>query len=156
MKTLNYNSIGFFVFTVIILFAQNLSAQQNDKQEFLIKELDTLAKVTDQQSFENLVCSIILDEDFEYRNALKKAKASKKYYVFPNKKISEFEILKHFKKAARHSKSVQEFMDYFYSNKLDFMGQLNPEDLSSLYVVFRKGTLDAFLQKLDSSFSHLY
>lgn len=152
MKTLMQYPIKVYAILLLNLFALNLSAQQTDSPEPGSIQLDTVSIVANQESFENLVCDIVLNENFQYRKTLKHSKASKKYYVFADKRISEVEILKYFKKAARKSESIQEFISYFYEKKINFMEFINHKDISALYKTFRKGTLNAYLQRIDSAF----
>lgn len=144
---------------LLSLFTLNVSAQQNDKRverETETIQLDTVSLVANQQSFENLVCDIVLDENFKYKKALRKSKLTKRQYTFSDIRISETDILKQFKRAARRSESTADFIGYFYNKDMDILEKLNGNDIRLLYLTFHKGTLSEYFQELESAFGTIH
>jgi len=67
-----------------------------------------------------MVSNIVINEDFKYRKTLKEAKAEKNEYILRNTRISEVQILKNYKRAARRSELVEEYISCFQDRKSQF------------------------------------
>lgn len=156
MKTLNQNLIKIIALTIAGLFAITVDAQIHNKNEFGIIHLDTHTVVSNHHAFKGMVSQILSNKNFKYRKTLKHAKAVNKEYEFSNISISEVEILKHFKRAARNSESVEEFISYFRDRKLDFITVLEGSDISNLYFTIRQTTLNGHLDEWESAFGSNY
>ena len=132
------------------IFALNVNAQQTDGMQLNSFELDTVTIASSQQAFIHMVAEITTSHRFRYRKALRRSKTSNKLYVFSDMTISETQILKHFKKAARKSPSAEGFRSYFLENDLTFINLLDWRTISSLYTTMRKTTFNGYLDDLDS------
>lgn len=151
MTTLSHHTIKVYVILLLNLFAINLSAQENQINETRTVQLDTVSIVANQQSFKNMVCDIVFDQNFKYRKALRKSRLTKKEYVFSHKKVSETDILRQFKRSARKAETVSDFRDHIYRNDMEFIELLDMRDIRFLYVNFRKGTFNNYLSELDAA-----
>lgn len=151
MKTLTHNTLQVYTILLLNLFALNLSAQQNFKNESKTVRLDTVSIFGNQQSFRNMVCDIVLDENFKYRKALRNSRFTKEEFIFSEIRVSQTDILRQFKRAARKAETVSDFRDNIYKKNMEFIDLLDMRDISSLYVIFRKGTFNNFLSELDSA-----
>lgn len=149
MKTLNKYKKRVLLISMMAFFAMNAYAQQNRIGTTEVIRLDTISIVDSQKGFEEMVSKIILFENFKYREFLNESKVSDTYYNFSNNSISEVEILKHFKKAARRSESVDEFTSYFHDRNLSFIGMLDGNEISSLYTAIRKTSFNEYLNGLE-------
>tara|TARA_R110002020_G_C16259931_1_gene770395 strand:+ start:112 stop:582 length:471 start_codon:yes stop_codon:yes gene_type:complete len=156
MKTLNQNLKKIIGLMIAGLFAISVDAQINNEKEYGIINLDTLSVVSNKQAFKGMVSKIISNKKFKYRKTLKHSKAVNKEYDFSNISISEVEILKHFKKAARKSDSVEEFISYFHERNLDFLKVLDGSVISNLYFTIRQTTLNGHLDEWESAFGSNY
>ena len=128
----------------ILLCTSNLTAQEDQRLAQTL-DLKTLNGAYRNGEVNQLISEIITDEDFKYRSALKKAKTNQKYYLIGRVKISETDLLKHFKKAARKSDSVAAFAGYFQNRNLDFITVLDQYVLEQLYNTLRQTTFNGFL-----------
>ncbi|HLU81615.1 MAG TPA: hypothetical protein VK010_06020 [Flavobacteriaceae bacterium] len=152
MKTSNsyFRKVMFMAF--LIMSALRLYGQDNRESESMEVHLDTVTLEGDYVSFKKMVSVIVAKQDFKYRKALRRAKASKKQYVFSDLTISEVEILKHLKKAARKSESPQAFKTYFYDKEFYFIEVLDNKTMATLYSKIRATTLKGYLEELDAFF----
>ena len=136
---------------ILVLLIGGLSVipvygQINSKPELQIIHLDTPSVVSNQLEFKNMVSKIVSNGKFRYRKTLRHSKSTNKQYEFNNIKISEVEVLRHFKKAARTSGTVQEFKFYFSSRNLKFIEMLDGDVISSLYSTIRQKTFNGKLE----------
>ncbi|MEH6406920.1 MAG: hypothetical protein V7767_06555 [Leeuwenhoekiella sp.] len=150
MKTLYQNPLKIFVFIIAAFFAIALNAQVSSEKDFEIIHLDTLSVVSNQQEFKNMVSKIVSNGNFRYRKTLRHSKAVNKQYKFSNVSISEVQILKHFKKAARRSESAEEFISYFQDRNLNFLDMLDGYAISSLYNTVRQTTFNGYMDDWQS------
>lgn len=150
MKTFNHYPAKITMLIIMTLFTISVSAQKETERESEIIYLDSVAVAANQHAFKKMVSKIVLNENFKYRKELKKSRLSKKQYIYSGTSVSETEILKHFKKAARRSDSVHEFISYFYDRNLPFLTSLDTDVISSLYDVIRKSTLNGYLDEWEA------
>ena len=125
-------------------------AQDDSQIESGTIHLDTVAVTTNHYTVEKLIFKIVKNEDFKYRQAIKKARRSKRFFTSTDQTISEVEVLKHFKRAARHSDSVDEFISYFYDRNLSFISSINKSVISTLYTKIRSTTFNGYLDELET------
>ncbi|MDD7885367.1 hypothetical protein [Flavivirga sp. 57AJ16] len=152
MKALYYYPEQMFIIIVLSIFTINLNAQQNNKgatSSHIL--LDTIPE-SSKQPYKTMVSKIVLNEDFNYRKSLKRSVASKRVYVFSNKSLSEDEILKQLKIAARKSDSVSEFISYLNKKEISFINRLDISTLSILYNKIRSTTFNGYLDDLEKAF----
>lgn len=150
MKTLNQYAIRIIMLGMVSLFTLSAYAQKETEEFTGLISLDTVSVVVNQHSLEKMVSKIVLNKNFKYRKALRKSKMSNKQFVFLNTTISEGEILKHFKRAARRSESVDEFIGYFYDRNLSFLMALDGNVIAGLYDTLRKTTFNGYLDELEA------
>lgn len=151
MKTLNEYLATSLLILLVAISTMILYGQKNNEGELLLFHTNTIS-VDGNASFKKMVSRIVTKSDFKYRKALRRAKASEKKYFFSGKEISEVVILKHFKKAARESNSVEEFKKYFYDRELSFINVLSEKTVNNLYATIRATTFNGYLDYLDAFF----
>lgn len=152
MKTFNDYFRKMLIIALVAISTMTLYAQKNSKSESLIVHLDPVSVDGNYASFKKMVSNIVPRNDFKYRKALRRAKAAQAHYVFSGKEISEVEILKHFKKAARKAENVADFKSYFHDRQLSFIEVLNEKTVYNLYASFRATTFKGYLEELDAFF----
>lgn len=140
-------------FSVVVSFITILHAQENAKNTYTIPPFKMLGGTT---AINGMVSRINGNEDYNYRENLSKARVSNTLYHFDGGNFSEVGILKHFKKAARKSTSLEEFRSYFSKRNLPFIDGLDYQMVSTLYATLRKSTLNGYLELLDTKFTSLY
>jgi len=150
METLKRNLINLFVGVIASLYIISAEAQSINNQNLVVVNLDAISIVSNQDKFKNMVSKIVSNGSFRYRKALRHSKSVNKQYDFRNVHISEVEILKLFKKAARKSGSPEEFKDYFFDRNLYFLNMLEGYVVSSLYNTIRKTTFNGILDDWQS------
>jgi len=143
MKTSKHILETTFLLTTF-LFTVNTSAQANH-QSAKIVDLDTVNVNYRSTAVNDFVLEIITDKDFKYRKALKESKSSKRYYVVCDVEITEANLLKQFKKAARKSDSPEAFTLYFKNINLNFVAALDQYVIEQLYNTIRQTTFNGFL-----------
>lgn len=141
-------AFSFMSFFIIILHAQGNGANPDHLYSFAMPGGNAV--------IDKMVSRINGNEDYSYRKNLREARNSDTVYHFDNGNFSEIEILKHLKKAARKSTSLEEFRSYFSERDLPFIEGLDPQMVSSIYVTLRKSTLNGYLELLDTAFTSLY
>ncbi|MEH6656355.1 hypothetical protein [Leeuwenhoekiella marinoflava] len=127
-----------------LLFIINSTAQTDQRFANTVN-LDTVNLDSRSVAINQFVSDIITDKDFKYRKALRESKSSKKHYTLNNFEITETDLLKHFKKAARKSDSVAGFARYFQNRNLSFIAALDQYVLEQLYNTIRQTTFNGFL-----------
>ena len=127
-----------------LLFTVNTSAQANHLSTKIV-DLDTVNVNYKSTAVNDFVSDIITDKDFKYRKALKESKSSNKYYRLGDVEITEANLLKHFKKAARKSDSAEAFALYFKNINLSFIAALDQYVIEQLYNTIRQTTFNGFL-----------
>lgn len=130
---------------LFVVFFTDFAQAQYGKADQVILELDDITVKSTHQAFKNRVEKIASNRNFHYRKTLKHAKSMDKYYCFNGFKISEVELLKYFKRAARRSGSVKEFVNYFQERDLHFLELLDDQVVTGLYNNVRKTTLNGLL-----------
>lgn len=150
MKTLNQYAIRILMFAILSLDTLSANAQKETEGFIGLISLYTVSVVTNQLTIEKMVSKIVLNKNFKYRKALRNSKLSDKQVVFLNASSSEEEILKHFKRAARRSESVDEFIGYFYDRNLSFLTSVDGNVIAALYDTFRKTTFNGYLDELEN------
>jgi len=150
MKKLYQNPLKISLLVIAGLFSISAVSQNSNEQEFGIINLDTISIVSNQDKFEDMVSKIVSNGRFRYRKTLRHSKSVNKEYVFQDVHISEVEILKLFKKAARKSDSPEEFENYFFERKLYFLDKLEGYVVSGLYNTLRKTTFNGILDDWQS------
>jgi|SRR5690554_802434 len=151
MKTLHEYFATALLILLVTISTMILYGQKNNEGESLLFHTNTIS-VDGNASFKRMVSRIVTETDFKYRKALRRAKATGKRYVFSGKEISEVEILKHFKKAARKSDSADEFKNYFYDRELSFINVLSENTVNNLYATIRATTFNGYLEYLEAFF----
>ena len=145
IKAIAFSFMGFFI---TILHAQGKAEDPDSILSYKRLGGDTVIN--------EMVSRINLDEDYNYKENLHKARVSNTIYHFDEGDFSEVGILKHFKKAARKSTSPEEFISYFFTRNLPFMEGLDRQMVSDLYVTLRKSTINGYLELLDTALTSLY
>jgi len=153
MGTINTSPIKVIIFSFVSFFITILHAQGEAEN---IGHLHSFKMLGGNVAVNEMVAQINLDEDYNYRESLSKARVSNTIYHFDYGNFSEVGILKHFKKAARKSASLEEFRSYFSERDLPFLEGLDPQMVSDLYVTLRKSTLNGYLELLDTTLTSLY
>lgn len=151
MKTLHEYFATAILISLVTISTMIVYGQKNNEGESLLFHMNPVS-VDGNTSFKKMVSRIVTKTDFKYRKALRRAKDSQAHYVFSDKEISEVEILKHFKKAARKSESVAGFRNYFHDRQLSFIEVLNEKTVYNLYATFRATTFKGYLEELDAFF----
>lgn len=152
MKTLHEYFATAILISLVTISTMILYGQKNSEGESLIIHLNQISVDGNHASFKKMVSTIVTRNDFKYRKALRRAKDSQAHYVFSGKEISEVEILKHFKKAARKAENVADFKRYFHDRQLSFIEVLNEKTVYNLYATFRATTFNGYLEELDAFF----
>lgn len=143
MKTSRNNIIGTALLSLTIM--STITAQ---KEVVQLDEIGNVERNEVKRTFKELATQIAFRDDFKYRRELRKSRASKNRYHFSDTTISETEVLKHFKRAARKSESSGEFEGYFSERNLDFINTLDRKTVSGLYLSMRRYTLNGYLDGL--------
>ncbi|MAQ41394.1 hypothetical protein [Mesonia oceanica] len=149
MKTTFQYLVKILVILFVVFFVDFVQAKFV-KSDQVILELDDIIVNSTHQAFKNRVEKIASNRNFNYRKALKYAKSINKYYCFNGFEISEVELLKYFKRAARRSRSVEEFVNYFRERDLRFLELLDDQVVTGLYNNVRKTTLNGLLDALSA------
>lgn len=144
MKTKKHLVVTTALLLNSLLFAIN-SAAQEDLRFAEAVDLDTVNLKSESLAVNRFVSDIITDKDFKYRKTLRKSKSSNKHYTLNDVEITEADLLKHFKKAARKSNSVAGFTQYFQNRNLSFIATLDQFVLEQLYNTIRQTTFNGFL-----------
>lgn len=129
---------------ITFLFTVNIFAQA-DQQPAKMLHADTVTVNYKNPAVKNFVSDIISDTDFNYRKTLRESKSSQKYYTVGDVEITEANLLKQFKKAARKSDSPEAFTLYFKNINLNFVATLDQYVLEQLYNTIRQTTFYGFL-----------
>ena len=145
MKVINHTLVKSIFLLNLLLITSIADSQTFQKTESQIVDLDTVQVLYRTPEFNQLVTKITSAKNFKYRKTLRNSKSINKEYYLDNVKISEADLLKHFKKAARKSESVEGFVSYFEKMDMGFLKLLDPYDLQQLYNVIRKTTFNGFL-----------
>lgn len=151
MKTLHEYFATAILLSLITISTMIVYGQKNSEGESLLFHMNPVS-VDGNTSFKKMIFRIVTKTDFKYRKALRRAKDSQKHYVFSGKEISEVEILKHFKKAARKAENVADFKRYFHERQLSFIEVLNEKTVYNLYATIRATTFKGYLEELDAFF----
>ena len=149
MKAINQQYVKIVSIILIGLASLSSDAQKIMAIDMQLIQLDTV-QVGSHTSVDKFISKIVLTEHFKYRKTLKKSRDSKRQLVFDEQTISEVEVLKHLKKAARKSDSVDMFISYFYDRNLSFINSLDGTALSLLYDKIRSTTFNGYLDELES------
>lgn len=147
MKTINKQYSNLISVILIGLFSLSSYAQKDMVYEIEPIQLDTVAVTSNNPTIEKLISKIVLAENFKYRRTLKKARDSKRQYIFNERSISEVEVLKHYKKAARKSESSTQFINYFNDRNLAFLIETERSMVTTLYDNVRKTTFNGYLDE---------
>ena len=153
MGTINTSPIKVIVFSFVSFFITILHAQGDTENP---DHLHSFKMLVGKAAINEMVSQINLNEDYNYRENLNEARVSNTIYHFDDGNFSEVGILKHFRKAARKSASLEEFRSYFSKGNLPFIEGLDHQMVSALYVTLRKSTLNGYLELLDTTFTSLY
>ena len=129
---------------ITFLFTVNIFAQANQQPDKML-HADTVTIHYKNAALKNFVSEIISDTDFNYRKTLKESKSSQKYYTEGDVEITEANLLKQFKKAARKSDSPEAFTLYFKNLNLNFVATLDQYAIEQLYNTIRQTTFYGFL-----------
>lgn len=154
MKTLK-NLKNTLLILLVSISITTVKAQKGESGS-LIVYLDTVSVDNNHQSFEKMVSNITTTPNFKYRKSLRLAKAANNTYIFSDKEVSETEILKYFKKAARKSHSVEDFRKYFYDRELSLIDKLDGSTIYRLYTKIRSTTFNGYLDDLEGAFGSVY
>ena len=145
MKTISHTAFkGLLVLGFILLTTKALS-QTKITQETERVDLDTVQVYFKAPEFNQFISTIISDENFRYRKTLQNAKDLDKQYLLGDITISQANLLKQFKKAARSSDTADGFLSYFQTRDMDFINLIDAYDLERLYSVIRQTTFNGFI-----------
>ena len=144
MKTKKHHIVTIAFLLNLMLFTNN-STGQADFRFAKAVDLDTVNLKSGSVAVNRFVSDIITDKDFKYRKTLRKSKSSNKHYTLNDVEITEADLLKQFKKAARKSNSVAGFTQYFQNRNLSFIATLDQFVLEQLYNTIRQTTFNGFL-----------
>ena len=121
--------------------------QEVVEKELEPKQLDTVKLSSQHYTIDKMISKIVSNENFKYRKTIRKARRSKRELIFNGQLISEVEVLKLFKKAARKSESVDEFINYFNDRNQILLIEIERSIIVNLYDNVRKTTLNGYLDE---------
>lgn len=150
MKAFLSRLIKIAALTILSLVSVSVTAQTSNRNKFKIIQLDTISVTSGQQDFNKFILNTIHSGSFNYRKVLKKAKSENELYKFKRFNLSKVELLKQFKKAARKSDSVEEFVSYFHERDFNFLEHLEDYVIAGLYNTMRKTTFNGLLDAWQS------
>lgn len=145
MKTGNHTAIRSIIIVAFVLLTSKLISQTKIGKETTVVNLDTVQVYFKAPEFNQFVSEIISDDNFRYRKTLRNAKELDRYYLLGDVTISQANLLKEFKKAARKSDNADGFLSYFQTRDMNFIDLIDWYDLERLYSVIRQTTFNGFI-----------
>ena len=97
---------------------------------------------------------IIEKENFNYREFLREAKQSEKFYKIDNEVFTGRELIRLLRKAARKSGNPTDFKEFLKKENPSFKNYFSDKDSQLLYKKFRKGTFNKYVQDLADSWDN--
>ncbi len=125
----------------VSIYAQDYAAVSNSSSR-------TEHKVSDYGQLSHFTSNVLLDEEFKYRQFLKKSKSSKVNFHLDGQTITKRELAKSLRKAAIKSENSREFQKFLKNNYPQLMSVLSEKEMELLYEKFRKGTFNSYIQDL--------
>ena len=145
MKTISRTAFKIFIISAFFFLTSNGFSQTNLTPETTVVDLDTVQVYFKASEFNQFVSEIISDDNFRYRKTLRNAKELDRYYLLGDVTISQANLLKEFKKAARKSDNADGFLSYFQTRDMNFIDLIDWYDLERLYSVIRQTTFNGFI-----------
>ena len=101
-----------------------------------------------EKGLNQFTSDILSNEEFKYREFLKKSKSSKVNFHLSGKTFTKQELTKLLRKSVRKAGDYKEFQQFFENTHPQFMRVLTDEEIHLLYERFRKGTFNSYIQDL--------
>lgn len=152
MRTQKSRWIGIIISLIFIFYSTILNAQNAPSIESNLIGFKQLMN----NDYKNAATEISKMEVFKYRKILREARLSKEEYHFNGVTFSKLSFLKHLKKAARKSTTLEKFKDYFLGNDLHYITDLDQNIVSGLYLIMRKSTFNSYLELLSTTYISFY